>query len=483
MNSKECSAYTKEALVEKASKQLHLTKSNASFLSKEEICDLFKTCKGSRRVLLPSTELRVEKDDKQNTLYFIPRRSPLSYEDYEILVDQSPKESIVKIAKRLKMEDYEVNNKDTVGIILSQIKQYLDDRKAGLDPIKIKGPKRTNTNNNANANRNNRNNNNVNRNNNNNNNANANRNNNNNNNANANRNNNNANANRNNANANRNNANANRNNANANNLKPMNNQGVTKVNNIRNNVVKPINTSGNMRLRVNAAVNKPTVRANAVGNVSIKNLGTRVKVNLSTRKNRQLKIGGSVGSGTKTNDTLVRNLIRTYGLTDPQSRLKFLQAVNAVGPTVASISRLGPDDQAEIKKRLKYGRKKPEGNLAKRLFNVANMFNTVSDMKRNTSEIKRQFPNVPTNGTRAEALKKAMATIMRQKMRKSNGGVLQAPAKMGMTSKEQKTATTMKKNVQTNNAPKKNQGVQANNTNNNDLMKVLKNISNSVTKK
>ena len=159
--------------------------------------------------------------------------------------------------------------------------------------------------------------------------------------------------------------------------------------------------------------------------------------------------------------------------------MKFLQAVNAVGPTVASISRLGPDDQAEIKKRLKYGKKKPEGNLAKRLFNVANMFNTVSDMKRNTTEFKRQFPNVPTNGTRSEALKKAMATIMRQKMRKSNGGVLQAPAKMGMTSKEQKTATNLKKNVQINNVPKKNQGVQANNNKNAQKMaqEILKKLN------
>ena len=265
MNNKECSAYTKEALVEKASKQLHLTKSNASFLSKEEICELFKTCKGTKQVLLPSTELRVEKDDKTNAIYFISRKSPLTYKDYEVLVKQSPKEEVMKIAKRLKIKEYQPSNKDTVGVILFQIKQHLEDRKAGLDPIKIKGPKRQMASNNVNNvnNRVNNVNNRVN---------------------NVNNRVNNVNNRVNNVNNrvnNVNNVNNRMNNVN-NRVNNVNNR-MNNVNNRVNNVNNMANTSGNVKIKKNNSANKSTVTANTTGNVTIKNLSGRVKVKLNTR--------------------------------------------------------------------------------------------------------------------------------------------------------------------------------------------------------
>ena len=333
MNNNDCSAYTKETLVDKAKRELHLTKSNAQFLTKEELCSIMNAAKNTKHVLLPSMDLRIEKSKTANLIYFIPRKSPLTYKDYEVLVAQKPKSKVVQIAQKLNIKNYTASNKDTVGIVLSQIKRHLEDKGVDLDPIRIKGPimKKANnkTNNNAmNVNNRSNNNNSMNVNN---------------------RSNNNNSMNVNKANNNAMNVNRANNNMNVNKLKPANNMGVAKVNNSGKKNKLPAIASNGVKIKVgNTINNKKVVRPTNSGSLSINNIQGRVKVGGLKKKS----------SGITNDSTLVKYMANTYGLTDAQSRLKFLQAVDAISNSVSSLTRLGPSDMNGIKKRLKFAKKK-----------------------------------------------------------------------------------------------------------------------------
>ena len=145
MTNQECSNYSKLFLQKKAVSNLHITKSNANSLTKGQICKALKKCKTNGYVL-PAVSFRAELDKGTGTLYLIPSKSKFSYKDYKILVAATPAKDVIKLAKKIGVDD--VGNKDNVGSVLSEIKDNLRDRKnnSHLDPIVIQlGKKLNNT--------------------------------------------------------------------------------------------------------------------------------------------------------------------------------------------------------------------------------------------------------------------------------------------------------------------------------------------------
>ena len=145
MTNQACSNYSKLFLQKKAISNLHITKSNANTLTKGQICKALEKCK-SNGYVLPAVSFRAELDKGTGTLYLIPSKSKFSYKDYKILVAATPAKDVIKLAKKIGVDD--VGNKDNVGSVLSEIKDNLRDRKnnSHLDPIVIQlGKKLNNT--------------------------------------------------------------------------------------------------------------------------------------------------------------------------------------------------------------------------------------------------------------------------------------------------------------------------------------------------
>ena len=150
MTNQACSNYSKLFLQKKAVSNLHITKSNASSLTKGQLCKALDKCK-SRGYVLPAVSFRAELDKDTGTLYLIPSKSKFDYKDYKILVAGTPAKDVIKLAKKIGVPD--VNNKDNVGTVLSEIKDTLRERKnnSHLDPIVIQlGKKLTNNSNDIN---------------------------------------------------------------------------------------------------------------------------------------------------------------------------------------------------------------------------------------------------------------------------------------------------------------------------------------------
>ena len=141
MSKKDCEIYSKSHLVSKAFKKLHITRSNAESFKKHEICAALETCTG-KGLIFPDAEFEMKIHKKSGTIYLLPRDSPLSYRDYEILVKGGPQKKLYSIATN-KM-DLKVDKKEEIGELLNAIKDKLREMNVHLDPIKINVPK-TNT--------------------------------------------------------------------------------------------------------------------------------------------------------------------------------------------------------------------------------------------------------------------------------------------------------------------------------------------------
>ena len=451
MTNTQCKDFSKAYLVDKAYRKLHITKSNAAEMHKDAICAALNTC-GKRGLVFPNAEFRMEVKKTEGIVYLLPRDSPLSYRDYEILVKGEPASKIRSIAtNKLKIDGVKGQNK--ISFVQSMIMNKLRAMGVHLDPIKIKVTK-TNTNRvtlNNNLNRTTPNNGNLNLNNN------------------LNRttpnNNNNGNLNNNNKNLNNNNKNLNNNNKNNKNLNnnlsrttPNKNLIRATPNNNRNLKLKATNTHNVSILKASSSgTNLPIIRAQVntrVNNqpkakLSISNLGQSVQVgsNLSLKKGVSLLKGAipTVIQNKIFGNSLNTILSKQYGLTDSRMKADFIKSVtNTNMQNIRSISDISANDQKAIAKKLalktdKKGKlptsnleaKNNNAKLAAQLINVIKNINTAAELNKKTINFyTNKFPLVNYPNTNREkqrrvvAVKKALRKLIFSEKREAPAAVV-----------------------------------------------------------
>ena len=450
MTNTQCKDFSKAYLVDKAYRKLHITKSNAAEMHKDAICAALNTC-GKQGLVFPNAEFRMEVKKTEGIVYLLPRDSPLSYRDYEILVKGEPANKIRSIAtNKLKIDGVKGQNK--ISFVQSMIMNKLREMGVHLDPIKIKVTK-TNTNrvtlnNNLNRTTPNNNNNNLNRTTPNNNNNNLNRTTPNNNNNNLNR----TTPNNNNGNLNNNNGNLNNNNGNLNN----NLNRTTPNNNKNGNVKLKVNSTPNARLKANSSGNNLPIRAQVSERVnnqprpklSITNLGKSVQVGNKLRLKNGVNSVKRFLTGSSKTGTLNTILSKHYGLTDSRAKADFIKSVtNTNMQNIKSISDISANDQKAIAAKLalktdKKGKlptsnleaKNNKAKLAAQLINVIKNINTAAELnKKKINFYTNKFPLVNYPNTNREkqrrvvAVKKALRKLIFSEKREAPAAVVPTP--------------------------------------------------------